>query len=287
MSTTVAAYIEAFNEEYDHPYDAVVLLKYINAVEAKAYGETIKEYATQYYSRTANAYQFSLPSGVNFTEVRKLYVGGKKHRKVDVRAYNEPYTYWYEDGKLCIYPACSMTDTTYTSEAGEITFTDSTIVSTGKAFNFAAGDVVIVSGCATNTDNNKTAVIVSVDADNNTLKFADGTFTAGAEPGEITIKAAKIKMVYQKLPTPKLIANIDTDTLLIPDRFQEIYDYFLMSKIAYLQKEYNEAANHMAMFNSAVTDYERWWEDNRPLAPIDDMMAEEDIAYTTADFDRE
>lgn len=365
MSTTVSNYIEAFNEEYDNTYEASILLKYINIVESNVYADNIKEYLVKYYARTLDAYQFSLPSGINITEVVKLYVNGRKYSKKDSRAHKEYYTYWYEQSKLNIYPKCSISDTSYvsaagditfkaiayTSGAGEITFASGTITTTGSSFvsaGFVVGNTITISGCTVNSSNNKNVVITAVTASTITvatgsftagaetgivrlatnciytagnnftgfvvgdmvevsgctsqtannkysictavyddvLTFASGTFTAQAEAAAVTITAPKIKMTYLSLPTAKLIANIATDTLLIPDRWIEAYDYFILSKIAYNQKEYSEAANHMQNFNTKIAQYQAWWEDNRPTRPEDDIVSEEDGRYVEShDFD--
>lgn len=67
-----------------------------------------------------------------------------------------------------------------------LTFTDSTIVTTGDDFRFRVGDGVTVSGCATHPENNKTAIIRGVSG--KTLTFYENTFTAGTESGSVTLK---------------------------------------------------------------------------------------------------
>ena len=256
----VQDYIETFILEHDCSQDASVLLKWINLVESNL--DIKKAYVNKYYSRLLNGYNVSLPSGVEFENVFKVFVGGRKYKKKDARAYNEYYTYWYEDGKVCFYPAFAEIDLSYVSGSGELTFSTNTISTTGDDFGFCVGDVVNVSGCTLHTANNKTARIISTAE--NILTFADGTFTAGLETGIVNISKAGIKLTYEYVPTIKLIANIATDTLMLPDRFQEIYDYFLMSKIAYLAKDYNDSQNHIMMHNAAVARYDEWWENHRP-----------------------
>lgn len=207
----VKDYIEAFFEEHEHSYEASTVLRWINLVESNIYADNIEKYLATNYHRVLNEYQFDLPNGVGFEDVKKLHVNGVKYRKKDVRAYKELNTYWYEGDKLCIYPACAETD---------------------------------------------------------------------------PIDNPKIRIVYLSKPEKKLIANIDTDTLLIPDRFSDIYDYYLMAKIAYNDKEYSEYENHMVAYNSRVADYVRWWEDNRPMKPIDEIVSSDDVGYSeSSDFD--
>lgn len=73
---------------------------------------------------------------------------------------------------------------TYVSGAGQISFTANTIVTTGAAFSFKAGDAVTITGSA---NNSKTPIIRDISADKKTLTFSDNAFTAGAESGVITI----------------------------------------------------------------------------------------------------
>ena len=150
----VKDYIEEFSLEHEHIYSVKTVLKWINLVEANVYADNIKKYLVACYPRVLGEYQFDLPSGVDFEDVKKLRVNGVAYKKKDVRAYKENRTFWFEGGKLCIYPACTETD----------------------------------------------------------------------------IVDAKIRMVYLDKPATKLIADIATDTLLIPDRFSEVYDMFFACK---------------------------------------------------------
>jgi hypothetical protein len=208
---TIKDYMEQFAEEHEHDLEPSTILKYINLVEANVFSENIKDYRVQTYPRTKDAYQYDLPEGVDFTDVVALWVNGIKYKKKDVRAYHEYHSYWYEGGKLCIYPACSESDT-------------------------------------------------------------------GSEQN--------IRLVYQHKPAPKVIANIATDELLIPLMFQQIYDFFILQKIAYNRKFYSEAQNHATSYNAEVGRYEDWWENHRPLSPLDSIQAEYE-RYEQSSFDTE
>jgi hypothetical protein len=270
----VKDYIDGFALEYDHVYENATILKWINLAESNVFGDTIKNYLVQYYARVLNAFQFALPSGVDFTSVKKVYVNGRKYKKKDIRAYKENHSFWYEDGKLCIYPACTETDLSNVSGAGEITFATDKITTTGDEFTFSIGDVVLISGSGT-VANNKYATVIGKGT--KVLNFAAGTFTAGLDGAVVTITAPKIKMTYENVPGTKLIANIATDELLIPSKYLEIYDFFLMSKIAYLAKKYAEAQNHSAYFTARVADYMEWWESHRPQSPLDDFQSDDEL----------
>lgn len=196
---TVREYIEGFALEYEHPYEDSVILKYINIVEGNL--DVIKDYRIYKYAMVMGEYQYELPAGIEFENVYGLRVNGARYKKVDVREYKKLRTYWFENGKLCIYPACSNTD--------------------------------------------------------------DPAYP-------------QIRLVYKYRPTKKLMATIDTDELYIPDKHIEIYDFFLMAKISYLQKEYQEHHNHMMSFNSAVNTYVDWWDNYRPQRPEEEMVSSED-----------
>lgn len=102
--------------------------------------------------------------------------------------------------KVVIFPDKKMYDTSadtftdlacvYTSTAGAITFTASTIVTTGAAVTFKVGDGLIITGCTVHTANNKSAVVRGISADGKTLTFDDSIFTAGTETGAVTLSRA-------------------------------------------------------------------------------------------------
>ena len=281
---TIQDYITAFALEFDHSHTNATMLKYINFIESNI--DILKEYLNAYYPRVLDTFQFTLPSGVDFEDVTKLYVNGVKYKKKDTRAYKEKYSYWYEGSKICIYPVCSATDDSYVSGAGEITFASATITTTGDDFSgISVGDVILVSG-ATTSANNKYATVIEVD--DAVLTFATGTFSAGLDAAAVTVSVPKIKLTYLSRTTTKLIADIATDTLSIPDRWIQVYDFWIMSKMAYLAKDYAEAQNHTLMYNAEVKRFEDYWEDHRPQQSSDDIQAVEDWdSGDTASFDEE
>jgi hypothetical protein len=281
---TVQDYMAAFLAEHDHPYSNAVILKYINLVESNL--DIIKTYLNTYYTRTLNAFQLTLPAGVDFEDVSSLYINGQRYKKKDVRAHKEYYTFWYEDSKVCHYPVCSQTDSSYVSDAGEITFASATITTTGDDFSgFVVGDVVLVSG-ATTPANNRYATVTGVAA--KVLTFATGTWSVGLDAAAVTVSIPKIKLTYLSKPVTKLIANIATDTLNLEDRWVEIYDFFIMAKIAYLAKDYAEHANHQAMLNNKIAEYETWMEDHRPQRPDTDVIAKENWgSRSSSNFDND
>ena len=74
----------------------------------------------------------------------------------------------------------------YAAGAGTLTFTDKTITTTGEAFAFRAGDAVVITGCTTHTENNKTVIVRKVEGQ--VLTFYDNTFTAGEEEAAVLLK---------------------------------------------------------------------------------------------------
>ena len=275
---TVKDYIEEFYEEHEHVFPQETILKWINRVEQNVYADNVEDFRIQYYTKKLNYAQFPLPSGVDYMNIVDLFVDGRQYKKKDARAYREPYTFWEDNGIIFIYPACSSTDISVT---GDVVFTDSTI--TGEGFRFQIGDTVLVSG---STDNDKYATIIS--ATDTVLTFPDDTFTAGAD--NATIAKPSIKMVYRYIPIIKSINDIVTDTLLFPERFHDIYDYYLLSKIAIHEKDYGSVQNLTTLYNSRVADFMEWWENNRPQKPIHKIVAGYGDEYLdtldTLDFDR-
>lgn len=75
----------------------------------------------------------------------------------------------------------------YSSGAGEISFHDGSlyeemasancITTSGEAFPFRIGDAVTITGCTTQSSNNKTPVIREISEDGKTLRFYENIFT--------------------------------------------------------------------------------------------------------------
>lgn len=287
MSTTVSAFITDLLSKYEHVYTNADILSFVNEVELNVYADIAKIYTNQYYRRQLNVSQFSLPSGVSFDDVRNVYVGGIPYRKYDVRSYKQNKSYWYENSKLNIYSLFDTTDTEYVSGASEITFASSTITTTGDDFvGFVIGDVIQVTGCLLTTGNNKFATVLGVAA--KVLTFATGTFTAQIEAAVISMQTTKIKVTYQVQPVKKLIADIATDTLLISDRFMDVYTYYCVSKIALFNRDFGEYKNWQLMYNNRVGEYKVWRDSIEPIEPESNVIADSPyLANRYKDFDTE
>lgn len=61
------------------------------------------------------------------------------------------------------------------------------------------------------------------------------------------------------------ITDVTTE-LLVPAPYDEIYLYYLESKIDYYNGEYNKYNNSVTMYNNAYSNYERYY--NRANMPI-------------------
>lgn len=77
-------------------------------------------------------------------------------------------------------------EATYSAAKGTLTFTASTITTTGADWPFRVGDAVEITGCTTAAENNKTPIIRGVSG--KTLTFYDNTFTAASEASAVKIK---------------------------------------------------------------------------------------------------
>ena len=148
------------------------------------------------------------------------------------------------------------------AESGTVNIKTNCIYTTGSEFSgFLVDEVALVSGCTDETANNKYAVIVAVADD--VLTFAEGTFTAQVETAAVTIEQPTIKLVYKYRRTAKLIAAIATDTLLLPDRFDNAYYYYCYAQMSLLNREYQEANNYSIMYNQLYSELKIWYDSNK------------------------
>ena len=154
-------------------------------------------------------------------------------------------------------------DADTTADTGTINIATNCIYTSGAEFSgFQTGEITLVSGCTDETDNNKYAILFAV-ADS-VLTFPLGTFTAQVETSAVTISQPTIKMVYRYRRTSKLVANIATDTLLLPDRFHEIYYLYCYAQMAMLNRDFAEYNNWVDMYRVEVAEYQIWYESQRP-----------------------
>ena len=95
----------------------------------------------------------------------------------------------YEEWEMTLtdyYIAGGCYSSVGSQKAPGLTFTDSTITTTGDDFTFRVGDAVTIEGCTANPENNKTIIVRGVSS--KVLTFYENSFTAGEERGAVTIK---------------------------------------------------------------------------------------------------
>jgi hypothetical protein len=203
MSVTVSAFITELNARKDNAVATSTKVAWVNTVETAVYEDTYKEFRMQFYNRTKNVYQYSLPSGCLWDDVITLYVDGTEYQKRTLADDKADRSYYYDDSKINIYPVPTENDAnyvsgsgqitfkaiSYTSGASELTFASGSITTTGSSFvtaGFVVNNVIQISNCIDQTGNNVTATITAVSA--SVLTFDTGTFTAQAETGTVSIK---------------------------------------------------------------------------------------------------
>jgi hypothetical protein len=172
------------------------------------------------------------------------------------------------------------------AETGTVSIKTNAIYTSGANFSgFVVDDVALVSG-ATTTANNRYAVITAVADD--VLTFAPSTFTASVDAAAITIKAPKIKVTYDSKPTAKTVAGIATETLLLPDRWVDVYRYYNIAQMSLYDKDFKIYNNYMALYNQKLADFERWYGNRRPTMLEEESVGSEEEYYNSnVNFDTE
>ena len=147
-----------------------------------------------------------------------------------------------------------------TADTGTVNLACNGIYASGAILKgFVAEEVTLVSGCTDETANNIYSVVFAV-ADN-FLTFASGTFTAEtSEAAAVTITQPNIKMVYKYRRTAKAA---DTEALLLPDAFFNIYRDYFSAQIAKYNGDDERYNNFVGYYNAGLDEYENWYEANR------------------------
>lgn len=148
------------------------------------------------------------------------------------------------------------------AESGTVTLKTNCIYTTGADFSgFTAGEYVLVSGCTDETANNTYAKLAYVGDD--VLTFAEDTFTAQAETSAVTIQQPKIQVVYRYRRTGKVVGDILTDVLLLPEVYHKIYLFYCYAQIALLREDFDSYNNYMDLYNGSMNSYENEWYSER------------------------
>ena len=203
MAMTVSAFITELDSRFPNDYTDTSKVGWINDVEFAVSEDIDREFRATYYNKINGVYQYTLPTGVLWKDVYKVFVDDREYYKKSLLHNKNLYSFYLDNSKLNIYPVPDESDPEYVSGAseitfkaieyvsgsGELTFASGTITTTGDSFvtaGFVVGNSIQITGCTVNTGNNTTAVITAVAAA--TITVATGTFTAGAETGMVTIK---------------------------------------------------------------------------------------------------
>jgi hypothetical protein len=173
--------ITTVDSEYANPYDMQNKLNWINELELRYRLEVDQKLGIFELSRLSNIAGYDMPSGVQFKDLKIVYIDRRKADFIDLTSYQKPGYYQDADGKFAIYPVPIVSDST---------------------------------------------------------------------PG--------IRCVYIIRPTAKVLANIETDDLLITDEYINVYKYFIFWKIALMNREFDEANNWSDLFNSEFAELSKW-----------------------------
>ena len=116
-----------------------------------------------------------------------------------------------------------------------------------EAPGWVAGGTVVIKDLTTYSANNSTSArqILDVSRDGLTFTFAEGTFSATGTEGD----AGTATLTYDG-KTVELIALPPHDKLYRP---------YLLAQIAFAQEEWDGYENQMAMYNSYLSEYKRWF----------------------------
>lgn len=261
----VATLIASILAKMPHTLVNQDVVDFINDVEQQLYNDTIKEFQSTYIPLVASQAQYSFPSGVTLLDVEAVFLNGSEYPKRDLRQHG--WKGFYKEGdKLTLSPIPSETDDTNVSVAGAITFGTNTIITTGADFTgITTDDIVLISGAAV-AGNNKYATVIGVAA--KVLTFPASTFTAGADAGVVTISVPSMLVVSRYKPTAKLVANILTDDLLLPDAFIDIYRYYVYAQICYLREQFDVGNNWLLSYRTRLADFKIWYSGTAPRQQI-------------------
>ena len=249
------------------------LISMINEVDDNVYAEAKKTFTEAFYQRVMNVSNIAFPSGIEFDDIQTLTINNRMYSKADVRTpQNEMLPRYFErNGKIEIRPIPDSSDIEYVSGASEITFGTDTITTTGDDFSgFAIGDIIIAKDSVLETSNNKQALIVGVTT--KVLSVNPSTFTAQAEVAAITIQRPRIVLTYLSKPTHIDATSYAATDMKIPDRYLSVYDYWLMSRIHFLAKDYADAENCTRQFDMFASDYVKWYKNREGVKPIQQVQ---------------
>jgi hypothetical protein len=104
--------ITAIDSEYDNSYTDANKLDWINAVELRYKLEVDQDLDTFEISRQANVAGYDLPAGVQFEDIKIVYIDGRPADYIDLTSDKKEGYYKGTDGKFTIYPIPTVSDIT-------------------------------------------------------------------------------------------------------------------------------------------------------------------------------
>lgn len=93
-------------------YSNTQKIKWISLLDQKIRSEVAKSYGVATISRVAEQSAYTMPEGVNFNNIVKVFFDGQEVPKLDPTSY-EKLGYWMDtEGKFAIYPTPAASDST-------------------------------------------------------------------------------------------------------------------------------------------------------------------------------
>lgn len=77
-----------------------------------------------------------------------------------------------------------------------------------------------------------------------------------------------LAVVYRSRPSAKLLANITTDTLSLPDQHKFVYVYYIFAQIDMCNQDMDSYSNSMVLYNSAMQAYREAVKREQPETPL-------------------
>jgi hypothetical protein len=102
--------IDYIDEVRKNDYSQSAKIMWVSDVDAMVKDQIMKTYAVHEIERVEDQANYSLPSGVTFNMVEKVYVDGKEIPKIDYRTFLKTGYYLNDSGEIEFYPVPSNDD---------------------------------------------------------------------------------------------------------------------------------------------------------------------------------
>jgi hypothetical protein len=87
-----------------------------------------------------------------------------------------------------------------------------------------------------------------------------------------TVDGDFIDISYLYEPTKMVVENIETDTLLIPDAFNEVYNYYCIYRMKQVNQE-DDAVNWYDLFSAKMQEYANFYNSTAPMSPPQQVIS--------------